>query len=74
MIGVPRTNSNLLDARVGYTFGGLGNGNVTVFFYGQNLTDDAFTVDGLDVLGGLIGTTNVFGQPRTYGGGIKFDF
>ena len=74
VIGVPRTNSNLLDARVGYTFGGLGDGNVTVFFYGQNLTDDEFTIDGLDVLGPLIGTTNVFGQPRTYGGGIKFDF
>lgn len=74
VIGVPRTNSNLLDARVGFTFGTLGESDVTVFFYGQNLTDDAFTIDALDAFQAVIGTTNVFGQPRTYGGGISVKF
>jgi outer membrane receptor protein involved in Fe transport len=74
VIGVPRTNSNLLDARLGYTFGGDNGRSVTVFAYGQNLTDDEFTIDGLDVLSAVIGTTNVFGQPRTYGGGISVTF
>ena len=74
VIGVPRTNSNLLDARLAYSFGNVGERRVTVFAYGQNLTDDEFTIDGLDVLSGLIGTTNVFGQPRTYGGGITVSF
>ncbi len=74
VIGVPRTSSNLLDARLAYSFGDVGGGRITAFIYGQNLTDDAFTIDGLDVLSGLIGTTNVFGQPRTYGGGITFSF
>jgi len=74
VIGVPRTNSNLLDARLGYSFGDVDGGRVTVFVYGQNLTDDEFTIDGLDVLGGLVGTTNVFGQPRTYGGGVSVSF
>lgn len=74
VIGVPRTNSNLLDARIGYSFGGEDNRRITVFAYGQNLTDDAFTIDGLDVLSAVIGTTQVFGQPRTYGGGVTVTF
>lgn len=74
VIGVPRTASDLLDARLAYTFGNVGGQRVTVFAFGQNLTNDAFTIDGLDVLGGVIGTTNVFGQPRTYGGGVTVAF
>ena len=74
VIGVPRTNSNLLDARLGYTFGGDNGRTVTVFAYGQNLTDDEYTIDALDVLSPLIGATTVFGQPRTYGGGVSVTF
>lgn len=74
VIGVPRTNSNLLDARLGYTLGGGEKRQVTMFVYGQNLTDDEYTIDSLDVLSGLIGTTFIFGQPRTYGAGISVAF
>ena len=74
VIGVPRTNSNLLDARLGYTFGSVGDSSVTVFFYGQNLTDDEFTIDAFDGFAAVFGTTNVFGLPRTYGGGITVTF
>ncbi len=74
VIGVPRTNSNLLDARLAYTFGGDNGRAVTVFAYGQNLTDDEYTIDALDVLSPLVGVINVFGQPRTYGGGVSVTF
>ena len=74
VIGVPRTASDLLDARLAYSFGDIGGGRITVFFYGQNLTDDAFTIDALDAFQAVVGTTNVFGQPRTYGGGVTFTF
>lgn len=74
IIGVPRTDLDLLDARLAYSLGEIGGQRVTVFAFGQNLTNDAFTVDGLDVLSAVIGTTQVFGQPRTYGGGITVSF
>ena len=74
VIGVPRTSSNLLDARLAYSFGDEGGGRVTVFVYGQNLTDDEFTIDALDAFQAVIGTTTVFGQPRTYGGGVSVSF
>lgn len=74
VIGVPRTNSNLLDARLGYTFGGDEGRSITVFAYGQNLTDDNFTIDAFDGFQAVFGTTNVFGQPRTYGGGVSVTF
>ena len=74
VIGVPRTDSNLLDARLAYTIGDVGGRQVTVFAYGQNLTDDEFTIDALDVFSALVATTNVFGLPRTYGGGITVNF
>jgi len=74
VIGVPRTNSNLLDGRLSYTVGDGDDGHVTLFVYGQNLTNDAFTIDALDGFSAVLGTTQVFGQPRTYGGGITVAF
>ena len=74
VIGVPRTNSNLLDARLAYSFGGDEGRTVTVFAYGQNLTDDEFTIDAFDGFGAVIGSSTVFGQPRTYGGGVSVSF
>lgn len=74
VIGVPRTNQNLLDARLAYTIGETGGRQITIFAYGQNLTDDEYTIDGLDVLSAVIGTTNTYGLSRTYGGGITVSF
>ena len=74
VIGVPRTNSNLLDARLAYTFGGDEGRSITVFAYGQNLTDDEFTIDAFNGFQAVVGVTNVFGQPRTYGGGVSVSF
>ena len=74
VIGVPRTDSNLLDARLAYSFGDVGGARITAFIYGQNLTDDEFTIDAFDGFQAVIGTTNVFGQPRTYGGGVTVSF
>ncbi|MEO9968569.1 MAG: TonB-dependent receptor [Hyphomonadaceae bacterium] len=74
VVGVPRTNSNLLDARLAYTFGGDSGRAITVFAYGQNLTDDEFTIDAFDGFQAVIGSTNVFGLPRTYGGGVSVSF
>ncbi|MEO1405401.1 MAG: TonB-dependent receptor, partial [Pseudomonadota bacterium] len=74
VIGVPRTDSALLDARLAYTLSSGDDHRVTVFMYGQNLTDDQFTIDGLDAFAPLVATTQVFGLSRTYGGGITFEF
>ncbi|MEM9667876.1 MAG: TonB-dependent receptor [Pseudomonadota bacterium] len=74
IIGVPRTDSALLDARLAYTFGANTDREVTVFVYGQNLTDDEFTIDALDVFADLVSATQVFGLSRTYGGGITVSF
>ncbi|MEM8636797.1 MAG: TonB-dependent receptor [Pseudomonadota bacterium] len=74
VIGVPRTDSALLDARLAYTLSSGDDRRITVFVYGQNLTDDEFTIDALDAFAPLVATTQVFGLPRTYGGGITVAF
>ncbi len=74
IIGVPRTASNLLDARIAYTLGSIDTRQISIFAYGQNLTDDEYTIDGLDVLSDVIGTTRIYGQPRTFGGGVSVTF
>ncbi|MEL7480321.1 MAG: TonB-dependent receptor [Pseudomonadota bacterium] len=68
------TDQNLLDARVSYTIAGEGNRAVTIFAYGQNLTDDEFTIDALDVFSPILSNLETFGLPRTYGGGITVSF
>jgi len=74
VIGVPRTDSALLDARLAYTLSSSDDRRVTVFVYGQNLTDDEFTIDALDAFAPLVSTIQVFGLSRTYGGGITVAF
>ncbi|MEO0884134.1 MAG: TonB-dependent receptor [Pseudomonadota bacterium] len=74
VIGVPRTDSGLLDARLAYSLYSGDDSRVTIFVYGQNLTDDEFTIDGLDAFAPLVATTQIFGQARTYGGGITVVF
>lgn len=71
---VPRTESDLVDARATYAFG-LPNGHqASAYVYGQNLTDDEFTIDALDAFGPLVSGTEVFGLPRTFGVGLKYEF
>lgn len=72
--GAQLTGQNLLDARLAYTIAGEGNRAVTIFAYGQNLTDDEYTIDSLNVLNQLISNLDTFGLPRTYGGGITISF
>ncbi|MEO1028278.1 MAG: TonB-dependent receptor [Pseudomonadota bacterium] len=72
--GEQLTNQNLLDARVSYTLTDEDGRKVSLFFYGQNLADDEFIVDGLIAFSGLATATQTFGQPRTWGGGVTVAF
>ena len=66
------TQQNLLSGRIGVGFD-LGGRQASISFWGENLTDDEYTVDGLP-FNTFAFNTAVFGQPRTYGvaAGVKF--
>ena len=66
------TQQNLLSGRIGVGFD-IGGREASVSFWGENLTDDEYTIDGLP-FNTFAFNTAVFGQPRTYGvaAGVKF--
>lgn len=66
------TQQNLLSGRIGVGFD-LGGRQASISFWGENLTDDEYTIDGLP-FNTFAFNTAVFGQPRTYGvaAGVKF--
>lgn len=66
------TSQNLLSGRIGVNFEAAGQ-DITLAIWGENLTDDEYTIDGLP-FNTFAFNTAVFGQPRTYGvsAGVKF--
>lgn len=68
------TAQDLVDARLSYTFSDADGRQLSFFFYGQNLTDDEFTIDNLTAFNGLASAVQTFGQPRTFGGGVTVAF
>ena len=49
----------------------MGDGRITVAAWGKNLTDETYRVNTLPF---LIWTASYFGDPRTYGLEISYDF
>lgn len=67
------TDQNLLSGRIGMGKE-LANGNVvTIALWGQNLTDDKYTVDTLP-FETFAKQVHVFGTPRTYGASLGYKF
>jgi len=66
------SSQNLLSGRIGVNLEAAGQ-DITLAIWGQNLTDDEYTIDGLP-FNTFAFNTAVFGQPRTYGvsAGVKF--
>jgi len=66
------SQQNLLSGRIGVGFD-LGGREVSLSVWGENLTDDEYTIDGLP-FNTFAFNTAVFGTPRTYGvaAGVKF--
>lgn len=66
------SEQSLLSARIGMSFD-LGGKDASISLWGQNLTDNQYTVDGLP-FNTFAYNTAVFGTPRTYGiaAGMKF--
>lgn len=66
------SEQNLLSGRIGVGFD-LGGREASISLWGENLTDDEYTIDGLP-FNTFAFNTAVFGTPRTYGvaAGVKF--
>lgn len=66
------SSQNLLSGRLGVNVN-IGNQDVTLALWGQNLLDDEYTIGGLP-FNTFAFNTAVFGQPRTYGAsaGVRF--
>ena len=66
------TQQNLLSGRIGVGFD-MGGREASISLWGENLTDDEYTIDGLP-FNTFAYNTAVFGTPRTYGvaAGVKF--
>jgi len=66
------SEQNLLSGRIGIGFD-LGGRDASISLWGENLTDDEYTIDGLP-FNTFAFNTAVFGTPRTYGvaAGVKF--
>ena len=66
------SQQNLLSGRIGVGFD-LGGREASISVWGENLTDDEYTIDGLP-FNTFAFNTAVFGTPRTYGvaAGVKF--
>ena len=66
------TSQSLLSGRIGMGFD-VGGIDTSISFWGANLLDDEYTIDGLP-FNTFAFNTAVFGQPRTYGvaAGVRF--
>ena len=66
------SQQNLLSGRIGVGFD-IGGREASISLWGENLTDDEYTIDGLP-FNTFAFNTAVFGTPRTYGvaAGVKF--
>lgn len=66
------SQQNLLSGRIGVGFD-MGGREASISLWGENLTDDEYTIDGLP-FNTFAYNTAVFGTPRTYGvaAGVKF--
>ena len=66
------SEQNLLSGRIGIGFD-VGGREASISLWGENLTDDEYTIDGLP-FNTFAFNTAVFGTPRTYGvaAGVKF--
>ena len=63
----------LLSARIGVSFQDADGKGATVSLWGTNLTDEEYLIDGLP-FETFARETAVFGQPRSYGIGIGYNF
>ncbi len=66
------SEQNLLSGRIGVGFD-LGGRDASVSLWGENLTDDEYTIDGLP-FNTFAFNTAVFGTPRTYGVAVGYKF
>jgi len=66
------SDQDLLSGRIGVGFD-VGGRDISVSLWGENLTDDEYTIDGLP-FNTFAFNTAVFGSPRTYGiaAGVRF--
>lgn len=63
----------LLNARLELADIPIGNQGLTLYLWGQNLTDRNYRVGGTDW--GFVGiVTNTYGRPRTYGVGLTYEW
>ena len=66
------TDRNIVSGRIGVDFA-VGNSDMSVWIWGENLLDDKYTVDSLP-FETFAYRTVVFGQPATYGLGASIKF
>ncbi|MEM9706104.1 MAG: TonB-dependent receptor [Pseudomonadota bacterium] len=71
--GVLLTNQNLLSMRLDFTYAMNAGNEAFISIWGQNLTDDEYTVESID-FSSFAFETAVFGVPRTIGGSIGVRF
>jgi len=66
------SSQNLVSGRIGVGFD-LGGRDASISLWGENLTDDEYTIDGLP-FNTFAFNTAVFGTPRTYGVAVGYKF
>ena len=63
----------IVNARLSLEDVKAGPGNLTFTLWGKNLTDDDYPTFGIN-LGGLGPITQVYGEPRTYGLDVTYEY
>ena len=78
MLRVPENGTrlsaqDLLSANIGFDIDMGGENSARLTFWGQNLTDEEYQLDALP-FETFAFETQVFGQPRSYGVSLGYDF